>query len=84
MARTVGRIKSVTKNKKARQEKRRARKEYQKNRGSYIPSDHPDVKKRIDLKSGRPLKKQIRSAKRRVDSRINRNAKRLTKTQGST
>jgi len=84
MARTIGRIKSVTKRAKQNTANRKAKKEYMKNRGSYIPDNHPDVKKRIDLKSSRPLKKQIRSAKRRVDSRINRKARKLTRTQGST
>ena len=84
MARTVGRIKSVTKRAKQNAANKKARKEYMKNRGSYISDTHPDVKKRINLESGRPLKKQIRSAKRRVDSKINRKARRLTRTQGST
>ena len=84
MARTVGRIKSVTKRAKQNTANRKAKKEYMKNRGSYIPTTHSDVKKRINLESGRPLKKQIRSAKRRVDSKINKRARRITRTQGST
>jgi len=83
MARTIGRIKSVTKRAKQNAANRKASKEYMRNRGSYIPDTHPDVKKRINLESGRPLKKQIRSAKRKVDSKINRRARRITRTQGS-
>jgi len=80
---TKRRLENVRKKAEQNAANRKLRTEYRRNRGSYIPDTHPDVKKRINLESGKPLKKQIRSAKRKVDSKINKRSRRLTRTQGS-